>query len=138
MSETYSPVSIKALADADLEALYAAAEDDALIVLAVAEMTRRERCARERAIRHAVNAEWFLAAHAQYLQAEAACRGNLLSRAGIKAGIDPWSLWSGPAGRADKYASEELRDFWLYASPRVTVCQYAAQLRRAQRAAAEK
>ena len=134
MCETYSPVSFKALADDDLAALYAAAEDAALKALILAEMARRDRCDRERAGRHAVNAEWFLSAHAQYLHAEDVCRGNLLSREGIAAGTDPWTLWSGPASRAQKYASEELRDFWMYVSPRVTVCQYAAQVRQAQRA----
>lgn len=132
MSETISPVSLKALTGDQLEALYRSAEDDALVVLVIREAGRREQCARERAARHAVNEEWFLWAHAQFLAAEAECRGELLNRTGNAAGIDPWSLWSGPAGRVEKYASEELRDFWM-ANPRMTVMQYAAQVREAQR-----
>jgi hypothetical protein len=132
MSETISPAALKALDDGELEALWAGAEDEALQALIIREAARRERCAAERAARHAVNEEWFLFAHAQFLAAEAACRGNLLSRAGIAAGTDPWSLWSGPLARAERFASEELRDFWL-TSARVTVMEYAAQVREAQR-----
>ncbi|MFI6100839.1 hypothetical protein ACIA8G_35265 [Lentzea sp. NPDC051213] len=47
-----------------------------------------------------------------YMQAETECRGQLLSRDGLAAGIDPHSLFSGPAARARKYASEELRTWW--------------------------
>jgi hypothetical protein len=47
-----------------------------------------------------------------YWSAEAATKGYLLSPAGNRAGIDPRSLFDGPAARANKYASEELRDYW--------------------------
>ncbi|MGZ3140430.1 hypothetical protein ACVDFE_00135 [Lentzea chajnantorensis] len=47
-----------------------------------------------------------------YMQAEADCRGQLLNRDGLAAGIDPQELFSGPASRARKYASEELRTWW--------------------------
>jgi hypothetical protein len=47
-----------------------------------------------------------------YLAAEAETRGHLLSPAGKRAGVTPRSLFDGPAARAHKYASEELRDFW--------------------------
>lgn len=55
---------------------------------------------------------WYLAAHADYLRAEDVCRGNLLSKAGLVAGVDPFTLWEGSAEVAFRYASRELRDFW--------------------------
>lgn len=75
-----------------------------------------------------VREEWFHWAWAQFLAAETACRGYLLNRAGHAAGIDPWALWSGPTGRAMRYASEELLEFWGR-SPRITVSEYRKQKR---------
>lgn len=48
----------------------------------------------------------------QWLAAEADCRGFLLSKEGQAAGIDPEELFSGPAARAEKYASDELKEWW--------------------------
>lgn len=48
----------------------------------------------------------------QYMQAETDCRGQLLNRDGLAADVDPQELFSGPAARARKYASEELRTWW--------------------------
>src|ERR1019366_6571450 len=53
----------------------------------------------------------------------------MLSREGQAAGVTEWSLWSGPAKRAERYASEELLNFWL-TSPRMTVTEYGAELSR--------
>lgn len=61
-----------------------------------------------------------------YLDAETACRGNLLSREGLRKGIDPESLFSGPASRASLYASEELRDWWA-TNGRVTYSEWKYQ-----------
>jgi hypothetical protein len=46
------------------------------------------------------------------LDAEAATNGYMLSRDGQRAGVDPWSLFTGPEARARKYASPELREWW--------------------------
>jgi hypothetical protein len=46
------------------------------------------------------------------LEAEAATNGYMLSREGKKAGVDPWSLFTGTEARARKYASPELREWW--------------------------
>ena len=55
------------------------------------------------------------------------CRGELVNRIGVRAGVrDGFALWAGPRRVADRYATDELRDFWLE-RPRVTVTQYAAQ-----------
>lgn len=50
--------------------------------------------------------------HLQFLAAEEAVRGHLLSKTGRAAGIDPVTLFSGPAARARKYASEDLLRWW--------------------------
>lgn len=46
------------------------------------------------------------------VSAEGATNGYMLSPAGKKAGIDPWSLFTGPESRARKYASPELKEWW--------------------------
>lgn len=48
----------------------------------------------------------------QYLAAEDATRGHMLTPQGQAAGIDPHQLFSGPAGRARKWASDELKEWW--------------------------
>lgn len=48
----------------------------------------------------------------QYLDAEDACRGYLLNKKAIADGIDPASLFSGPARIAHARASDELREWW--------------------------
>jgi hypothetical protein len=54
-------------------------------------------------------------------------RGVMLNARGMRAGIDPWSLFIGPAVRAHAYASEELLDHWSR-YPRITVAQYEQQI----------
>lgn len=124
----------RSTADDDLlAAAYAPDATEAEYAAIIAEAKRRDRAqhdrdwhqARDAAIREA----WHLAAHAQYLAADWECRGNLLSKAGNAAGIDPWTLWSGPGRRAEQYASEELREFWA-ANQRITIAEYAAAERR--------
>lgn len=74
---------------------------------------------------------------AQYVDAETACRGHLLSKAGQAEGIDPFTLFSGPTARARKYASEDLQRWWAEHG-RVTFTEYRAQVlgRDSDRAAA--
>lgn len=110
--------------------------DEATQAAVLREATRRDRkaaqTARDKARWAAVNTEWMSWAHAQFLAAEAACRGYLLNKAGQAAGLDPWTLWTGPASRATRYASEELLEFWA-ANPRLTVSEYRDELRRSNR-----
>jgi hypothetical protein len=54
-----------------------------------------------------------------YVSAENDCRGVMLNRDGIASGIDPCSLFCGPASRVRKYASEELRT-WFDRNGRIT------------------
>ncbi|MFK0296692.1 phage minor capsid protein [Streptomyces sp. NPDC090442] len=65
--------------------------------------------------------------YAQWQSAEDACRGVLLSREAAAAGIDPLSLFTGPAHVAYARASEELRRWWAD-HPRTTLAEYTEQL----------
>jgi len=90
-------------------------------------MDRRDREAPKRDPRAELRAGWELMAHAQFLEAERLCRGELLNKRGERECIDPWSLWSGPAHRAELYASEELLEFWREVSPRTDISTYYRQ-----------
>jgi hypothetical protein len=116
---------IRGLADVELAALYASA-DDAGCEAIVAELGRRDRLAAARRKREAARDEWQDGAYAQYLAAERETSGNLVNRRGVAAGVTDWSLWSGTEARARAYATEELRNFWD-AHPRVTVTGYRQQ-----------
>ena len=67
--------------------------------------------------------EWV---HLQWLAAETATRGHLLTQAGQAAGIDPVELFSGPAARARKWASEDLKRWWADGHPRLTFTEFKA------------
>lgn len=125
--------------DAELGSFYHATADDMSEPLEAwrrtieAELDRRDladraaKAARSRpGLRDTERGEWACAAHAQFLRAEAECRGELLNRRGTDAGVDPWSLWSGPEHRVDLYASEELREFFRR-ERRITVTEYQRQ-----------
>jgi hypothetical protein len=61
------------------------------------------------------------------ISAEGATNGYMLGPAGKKAGIDPWSLFTGPESRARKYASPELKEWWDQ-NGRPTVADFQASL----------
>lgn len=116
-----------------------AAEGSALRLLALAEMGRRdvadERAAKAqarkdkaRAKRRAARAEYDLWVHAQWLAAEAACNGYLLSAAGRNLVADPAALWPMARRLSDRYASEELRDWWAD-HPKMTFAEWQEQAR---------
>lgn len=48
----------------------------------------------------------------QYLAAEDVTRGHMVTPAGQAAHVDPHSLFTGPAARARKWASDELKQWW--------------------------
>jgi hypothetical protein len=102
--------------------------------LATVEAARRKGERRADTIRRMYQ-EWL---YVSWLQAETATRGNLLSKAGRAKGIDPPMLWLGPAARARKYASPELKQWWETHGGRTTFTQWSAQFtgdrRRAQAA----
>jgi hypothetical protein len=124
---------LRSLSDDDLAVRFATAGEDARAAL-LAEAARRDRrdaqSRRDRQWWKETEEEWILMTHAHFLAAEAECRGNLLSREGIAAGVSDWpGLWQGPASRAMRYASEELREFWE-TTPRMTISQFAYQAAR--------
>lgn len=127
---------LRTLSLEDLAGLYDRGGDDTRAAI-LAEATRRDRADRARDARRAVESAWYDAAFAQYLAAEQATNGYLLSRAGEAAGItDAFALWRGPERLAMRYGSEELLEFWR-TTPRLTVGEYRRQLaaeRRAERA----
>ena len=84
-------------------------------------LDRRRGETREQAIRRSYQAMVAL----ESLQAEEATRGNLLSRRCPHA--DPRSLWSGPAARARKCASEELLRWWEEHGGRRTYTEWRAR-----------
>lgn len=61
------------------------------------------------------------------IEAESATNGFMLNAAGRSAGVDPWSLLTGPESRARKYASDELKG-WFDANGRPTVAGFQDQL----------
>lgn len=61
-----------------------------------------------------------------YAQAEHATNGALLNAEGRARGVDALSLFMGPASRAEKYASEELIEYWR-THPRVTFARFEQQ-----------
>jgi hypothetical protein len=77
----------------------------------------------DQAVRRAYD-EWV---HLQYLAAEDATRGHLLSAAGTAEGIDPISLFSGTTARARKYASEDLLRWWAD-NQRLTFTAFKAEV----------
>jgi len=124
---------VRGMSDEQLRERWAA-DADASVLAEARRRDQADRAARERA---QVRAEWYDAAHEQFLAAEAQCCGNLLSRDGEAAGItNPFQLWAGRADVAAKYASEELNDFWRV-SPRVTIGEYIRQMQAGNRLARE-
>jgi hypothetical protein len=73
----------------------------------------------------------------QYLDAEDACRGYLLNKKAQTDGIDPMSLFSGPARIAHARASDELREWWRV-NGRLTQAEFIEKATGQESAAAAK
>ncbi|MBP2331240.1 hypothetical protein JOF56_011625 [Kibdelosporangium banguiense] len=65
--------------------------------------------------------------YGRYIEAENVTRGQLLTPEARAAGIDPHSLFVGPAARARAHASDELKAWWDL-NGRVTLEQYKVDL----------
>jgi hypothetical protein len=86
----------------------------------IAEMSRREDSAehaearkeRARDRRRRASEEHRDEVYRQWLQAEAATKGVMLNKAGLRAGINERSLFTGPESRVVKYASPELFEWF--------------------------
>lgn len=73
---------------------------------------------------------------AQYLAAEDATNGYLLNRKARAAGVDPATLFTGPAHVAYARASEDLIRWWQD-HPRLTLAEYTEQITGVRNAAAD-
>lgn len=111
----------KRRAQAEREAAWARAADDESPLTNPARRASR-RLTPEQACREEYDANTYIA----YLAAENECRGVLLSREGRAKDIDPITLFSGPAARARKYASEELKTWWAR-NGRITYTEWRYQ-----------
>jgi hypothetical protein len=63
---------------------------------------------------------------AAYDKALDACGGVLVNAAGRRQHVDGYDLFTGPAVKAYRFASEELVDFWE-ANPRLSMNDFEAQ-----------
>jgi hypothetical protein len=132
---TASVLDIRQLTDSELADAWSAGRID--LPALEAEAGRRDRAekaaAKRRASSRARHAEWEAAAYANYLAADAHCRGFLLSDAGKRAGRDPWPmLWEGSRETADRLASDDLITWWDYTSERPpSAAEYAKAKRQA-------
>lgn len=70
---------------------------------------RRDRARRRRGEREQ---EWRDEVYRQWLHAENQTRGVMLNKAGIRAGVDERTLFTGPESRVEKYASPELIEYF--------------------------
>lgn len=84
------------------------------------------RPARRLSVERACREEYDAFVAGNYVSAETECRGVLLNRDGLAAGVHPGSMFSGPASRVRKYASEELRT-WFARHGRITYGEWKYQ-----------
>jgi hypothetical protein len=132
--------NLKSLTDEELAESYATAGTDEDIAAVLAELEHRERKTAktlvDKARWAAVYEAWELFAHAQYLAAEEACRGNLVRKEYLSEITSGWELWTGSERWARERATEELREFWD-ANTRMTVSEFREMRRAANRAERE-
>jgi hypothetical protein len=74
--------------------------------------------------------------YAMWLDAENELRGHLLNRKAEASGVDPISLWSGPAHIAYARASDDLKAWWQD-HPRITLAEYTEKVTGVRSDAAE-
>ncbi|WP_032769819.1 phage minor capsid protein [Streptomyces sp. CNS654] len=100
--------------------------DDLAAAVAAAERRTGDAEPRERITRARAREMYAEYVYRQYLDAEAACRGYLLNKKAQTDGVDPMSLFSGPARIAHARASDELREWWA-ANGRLTQAEFIEQ-----------
>lgn len=79
---------------------------------AAKEAKKAEAKARRRNKRHGVATEWAVTAEAQYVAAEEATSGHMLSKTGQRAGFDPKQFWVVNERTRRRYASEEANEWF--------------------------
>lgn len=78
------------------------------------------------AIWRGLRAEFELYREVQHAAASDACNTVLLNRDALARGIDSYSLFIGPRARAERWASDELLEWWQ-SHGRMTFADYEAQ-----------
>jgi hypothetical protein len=106
------------------------AEDQRRTDAPVKAAARKEK-ARDKRTRE--NQEYHDETYRQWMRAENGIQGGvLLNKAGIRAGVSDRSLFTGPQRRVDKYASDELKE-WFASHPRMTRAEWDARQRAERR-----
>lgn len=83
----------------------------------------------------ACRADWDLHIDSQIDVAENACNGHLVTAAGQTAGMSAADLFTGPAHRATRYATDELHDWWAAGGGRPTFANFERTWLQARQAA---
>ncbi|WP_149184510.1 phage minor capsid protein [Streptomyces sp. TRM49041] len=86
------------------------------------------RAAREAYSREEIREMYQEHIYVQWLAAEDATRGHMLTKKAEAAGVDPRSLFTGPAHVAYARASEDLIRYWEDVSPRITLAEFTEQV----------
>ena len=129
---TVAVEDMRAMSDEQLQELYAADEPAAL-----AEAARRDRAERGSQAREGIRAEWYDAAHAQYLAAEAETPREPALTVRVGYGIANRSACGLAARTSPKLRRAGSSGTSGRASPRLTVGEYARRMAIAKRAARE-
>ena len=123
----------------ELAALYGAGDDETRAAV-LEECERQDRAARVAPAQDALrrlHAEWYDAAYADYLAAEAACVGYFVRPEYAAEITEPFRLWSaGNDEWAQSRATRELLDWWID-HPRLTFARWQKMRRDAVRIAGE-
>ena len=72
---------------------------------------------------HQMKSDYLSHVDAEYDKALEACSGALVNNLGREQHVDGYNLFTGTQARADRYASEELKEYWE-TSPRLSVLDY--------------
>ena len=113
--------ALRHASDANLEAQYERAQgdskhDERVRAQVLHEMDRRDAAAKaskdKAAVRYSRQLEQADAQEASIVAAEAATQGNMVNKKGRGRGIDPRTLITGRAENFERYASDELKEFY--------------------------
>ncbi len=140
MTNATAPMpAMRGMTDGELAALYDAGDADTVTAV-LAECKRRDDAQRVAPARDALarlHAEWYDAAYADYLAAEAACVGYFVRPEYAAKITEPFRLWSaGNDEWAQSRATRELLDWWID-HPRLTFARWQKMRRDAVRIAGE-
>lgn len=75
---------------------------------------------------HTMRSDFLGHVDAEYDKALEHCSGVLVNNLGREQHVDGYDLFKGTQARADRYASEELKDYWTV-HPRLSLVDYELQ-----------